>query len=311
MLGATMSSAVAKARFLMCRPEYFAVSYVINPWMDPQSWACQHQKLTSASRREWSALRHTLLGLGAAVELLPPVHGLPDLVFTANAAIVLDRKVLLAHFRHPERQREEPHFEAAFRSLHARGLVDIVRRLPEGLVQEGAGDCVWDSARNLFWMGYGSRSDHAARYAVEDTFAAEVIALELADPRFYHIDTALCPLPGGELLYFPSAFTAAGRTKIRDQLAPSHRIEVTLEDARGLSANAVAVGNTVVFSHCSRRLRLKLEQLGYRILERPLSSFRRSGGAAFCLTLRLDHRSAMMSRSVHDAARLDPYIIAI
>ncbi len=247
MLGATMSSAVAKARFLMCRPEYFAVSYVINPWMDPQSWACQHQKLTSASRREWSALRHTLLGLGAAVELLPPVHGLPDLVFTANAAIVLDRKVLLAHFRHPERQREEPHFEAAFRSLHARGLVDIVRRLPEGLVQEGAGDCVWDSARNLFWMGYGSRSDHAARYAVEDTFAAEVIALELADPRFYHIDTAL----------------------------------------------------------------LKLEQLGYRILERPLSSFRRSGGAAFCLTLRLDHRSAMMSRSVHDAARLDPYIIAI
>jgi hypothetical protein len=28
-----------EARFLMCRPEHFAVSYAINPWMDPVSWA--------------------------------------------------------------------------------------------------------------------------------------------------------------------------------------------------------------------------------------------------------------------------------
>src|SRR6266516_7752030 len=257
---ATMSATVAKARFLMCRPEHFTVSYVINPWMDPQSWARQYHKLTSAAHRDWSSLHHSLLGLGAAIELLPPVQGLPDLVFTANAAIVLDRKVLLAHFRHPERQREEPHFEAAFRSLHARGLVDIVRRLPEGLVQEGAGDCVWDSARNLFWMGYGSRSDHAARYAVEDTFAAEVIALELAESRFYHIDTALCALPGGEVMYFPGAFMASARANIRDRVAPSHRIELTVEDACRLSANAVAIENAVVVSRCSRYVRAKLAE---------------------------------------------------
>ena len=61
------------------RPEYFVVTYVINPWMDPKSWARQHQELASASRQEWSALNHTLLDLGAAIELLPPVHGLPDL----------------------------------------------------------------------------------------------------------------------------------------------------------------------------------------------------------------------------------------
>ena len=297
-----MTAPVAKARFLMCRPEHFAVTYVINPWMDPKSWARQHQELASASRQEWSALHHNLLDLGAAIELLPPVHGLPDLVFTANAAIVLDRKVLLAQFRHPERQREEPHFEAAFRSLHARGLVDVVRRLPEGLVLEGTGDCLWDSARNLFWMGYGPRSDHAARYAVEDTFAAEVISLELAESRFYHIDTALCALPGGEVMYFPGALTASARVKIRDRVAPSHRIELTVEDACRLSANAVAIENAVVVSRCSRYLRAKLAERGYRVLENPLPSFRRSGGAAFCLTLRLDGRSAMMSRDVNEAA---------
>src|SRR5215831_11961880 len=162
------------ARFLMCRPEHFAVSYTINPWMNPKRWGRD-------------------AGAHAA--------GLPDLVFTANAAVVLDRQALLARFRHPQRQREEAHFEAAFRSLQAHGHIDAVRKLPEGLVLEGAGDCVWDERRNLFWMGYGPRSDAAAARAVEDTFAREVVALELADPRFYHMDTALAPLPGGEVMY--------------------------------------------------------------------------------------------------------------
>src|SRR5262249_59478610 len=134
-----------------------------------------------------------------------PGRGLPELVVRGNAAVVLDRQALLARFRHPQRQREEEHFEAAFRSLQARGLIDGVRKLPQGLVLEGAGDCVWDARRNLFWMGYGPRSDAAAARAVEDTFGSEVVALELADPRFYHMDTGLAPLPRGEGMYLPSA----------------------------------------------------------------------------------------------------------
>ena len=103
------------ARFLMCRPEHFAVSYAINPWMDPPAWA--RDGSTAASQREWNGLYRQLTELGAAVDLVPPVAGVPDLVFTANAAVVLDRKVLLARFRHPERQAEEPHFERAFQAL--------------------------------------------------------------------------------------------------------------------------------------------------------------------------------------------------
>src|SRR6266550_6659374 len=131
------------ARFLMCRPEHFAVSYSINPWMEPERWAGD-AGAHAAAEREWAALHRKLLKLGAAIELVPPVAGLPDLVFTANAAVVLDRKALLARFRHPERQPEEPHFDAAFRALQAHGLIDCVQRLPDGVVLEGAGDCVWD-----------------------------------------------------------------------------------------------------------------------------------------------------------------------
>jgi N-dimethylarginine dimethylaminohydrolase len=289
------------ARFLMCRPEHFAVSYTINPWMDPKRWA-DDAGAHAAAEHEWAALHRKLLELGAAVELVPPAAGLPDLVFTANAAVVLNRQVLLARFRHPERQREEGHFEAAFRSLQARGLVDAVRRLPEGLVLEGAGDCVWDERRNLFWMGYGRRSDASAAHAVEDVFGQDVVALELADPRFYHIDTALSALPGGEVMYLPGAFTAAGNAAIRERVAPHERIEIATEDGCRLAANAVGLGRTLILSGCGRRLRAELRERGYDVVTTPLRSFLRSGGSAFCLTLRLDRRSVPVSATAHKVA---------
>jgi N-dimethylarginine dimethylaminohydrolase len=154
-----MISLAPKARFLMCRPEHFGVTYAINPWMDPLSWAREDRSLVAAARQEWSALYRALQNRGAVVELVPPAPGLPDLVFTANAAVVLDRKALLGRFRFPERQGESVHFEAAFRGLQARGFIDTVEKLPGDLVLEGAGDCVWDETRNIFWMGYGPRSD--------------------------------------------------------------------------------------------------------------------------------------------------------
>jgi len=291
-----------RARFLMCRPVHFAVSYAINPWMDPQSWATDERAHAAASRQEWTGLSRRLTDLGAAIELVPPAPGVPDLVFTANAAVVLDRQVLLARFRHPERQREEAHFEAAFRALQARGLVDTVRKSPENLVLEGAGDCVWDRARNLFWMGYGPRSEEAARRTVEDVFGQETIALELADQRFYHMDTALCPLQSGEVMYFPRPFTPAGRGMIRHRVTAAQRIEVGMEDASRLAANAVCLGNTLVMSGCGERLRAQLEERGYRVVTTPLRSFLRSGGAAFCLTLRLDLRSVPARAADHAAA---------
>ena len=287
--------APSDARILMCPPDHFAVDYAINPWMNPADWAQQSHTLGQRARHEWQGLRRRILALGATVEEIPAVAGLPDLVFTANAAVVMDGIALVAHFRHPERQREEAHFERDFRKLWARGLLSGVHTMPEGLMLEGAGDCVWDKARQMFWMGYGPRSDRDAAHVVSDTFGLETAALELADPLFYHMDTALSALPRGEMMYVPSAFTEAGLKQIFDRVAPEQRIALEPEDAALFVANAVHIGDDIILSHASDRLRERLESAGYRVHATPLGAFHKSGGSAFCLTLRLDHRSERRS----------------
>ena len=289
---ATQSRSLPAASLLMCEPAHFGVTYSINPWMDPASWARDDRALAATARREWMSFNRVLTRLGAAIELVPAAPGLPDLVFTANAALVLDRTALLARFRHRERQAEESHVAATFRALQARGVVDEVVALPEGVVLEGAGDCVWDAARQILWMGHGPRSSLGARDPVAEIFGAEVVALELADARFYHMDTALSALPGGEVMYVPCAFTAAGRGAIIERVPAAARIAIDPRDASRLAANTVAIGNTLVMSACSRRLRDELRERGYRVATTSLASFQRSGGSAFCLTLRLDRRSA-------------------
>jgi arginine dihydrolase len=283
------------AHILMCAPDHFAVDYAINPWMDPTRWAEDSATLEGSARREWRGLHRRLKKLGATIDLVPPVARLPDLVFTANAAIVMDGIALMAHFRHPERQGEEPHYERAFRELWARGFIAALRLPPPGIITEGAGDCVWDSARRIFWMGYGPRSERDAAALVQETFGIETVAVELANAHFYHMDTALSPLPRGEVMYVPSAFTPEGLRQIRDRVAPEQRIELAPADAAVFAANAVKLGDDIVMSSCSATLRRRLAEAGYRVHATPLGAFHRSGGSAFCLTLRLDHRSAQAS----------------
>jgi N-dimethylarginine dimethylaminohydrolase len=294
-----MQISTARARvapsYLMCPIDHFGVTYTINPWMDPDYWAGDRQALHRTAKRQWDDLVATLVTAGANVHTMLAWPGVPDLVFTANAAVVLDGKALLARFRHLERRREEPINTAAFRQLYTTGALDELVWLPEGVVLEGAGDCIWDPVRRLFWMGHGPRSDARAASHVQQTFGYPCLALELVDPRFYHLDTALCALPCGGLLYYPDAFAPLAREMINGEVAPQDRIALDEADASLFAANAVAFGRTIVLSKCSAALRARLEERGYTVLQTPLDAFLRSGGSACCLTLRLDHVSAVRS----------------
>src|SRR5207248_4243540 len=108
----------------------------------------------------------------------------------------------------------------------------------------------WDRSRGLFWMGCGFRSDAAAADVVQDVFAAPCVALELSHPSYYHLDTAMCALPCGAVVYYPGAFTAAALEKIHARVLPQDRIALNAADAAQFAANAICAGRIIVLSSC-------------------------------------------------------------
>ena len=286
--GAAVQAPRERAHLMMSAPDFFEVSYRINPWMEPERWRLSAPRLAADARSGWTRLKATYERLGTMVEVQAPARGLPDMVFTANAAMVLDRKVLLGQFACAERRGEEAQNRAFFETLRARGAVDEIVAPPRGLIFEGAGDAHWDAVRRLVWVGHGQRSSREMQYEISAIYAVPTVALELVDPRFYHLDTCLCPLAGGEVIYYPPAFSASARAQLRELVDRDLLIEVGDDDAHHLAVNSVCLARDVVLCHASDALRATLTERGYRPHVVPLESFNRSGGAAYCLTLRLD-----------------------
>ncbi len=233
------------------------------------------------ARVQWDTLI-TLLEkeCGATFERVAPAAGLPDMVFTANAGVVSGRSVILSRFRCAERQPEEEQFAQWF---DAHGFAVV--RLPRELFFEGAGDLL--DGREVWFGGYGQRSDIRAYHYLGSLGGRDIIPLELVDPRFYHLDTCLCPLTGGEVLWFPGAFDRSGQAVLRELVPLTRRIEVSEEEALRFACNAVCMRRHVVMPEgCPGTMR-KLEAHGYRAHAVCLSEFIKAGGAAKCLTLAL------------------------
>ena len=285
---------------LMSPPDFFEVAYSINPWMNPEQWSLDARRLQRDAATGWNALRSTYESLGARVVVKPAAQGWPDLVFTANCAVVLDGKALLARYLRPERAGEEAFGHRMFEQLRARGEVDSICRTPQGVYFEGAGDAIYDPLRGLMWMGFGQRSSRAAHYTVEHVFGIPTLSLELVNPRFYHLDTCFCLLSGGEVICHLPAFTDEGQGQI-ESIVGDKLILAPPDDAAQLGVNSVCIGKDVVMCHCSPALREELEARGYRVHVVPLGSFNRSGGAAYCLTLKLNN---LYRGRVHDPHQL-------
>lgn len=265
------------SRLLICPPDFFGIEYEINPWMRLSNRVDHEQAV-----KQWHGLMRVFEhDVGITLERMTPVAGLPDLVFTANAGIVVGRTAVVSRFRYPERQREEAHFASWFRD-HGYEVVTLDKELHF----EGAGDLL--GFPDCWFGGYRQRSDIRAFPFLSERFRREIIPLELVDARFYHLDTCFCPLSGGDLLYFPPAFDYYGQIAIAERLLPERRLSVPEDEALKFACNAVCVGKHVVLpSGCPATEHL-LQARGYRTHSVPLDEFMKSGGSAKCLTLALD-----------------------
>ncbi|PZO50914.1 MAG: TIGR00300 family protein [Phormidesmis priestleyi] len=283
-------------RILMCPPHHYDVDYVINPWMEGNI----HRSSRERAEQQWNQLYEVLTGL-AAVELVSPEKGWPDMVFAANAGLVLGDRVVLSRFLHPERQGEEPYFQAWF---EANGFT--VHTLPKSLPFEGAGDALFDRAGGWLWAGYGFRSELDSHPYLADWLDVEVLSLRLVDQRFYHLDTCFCPLTDGYLMYYPPAFDAYSNRLIELRVPAEKRIAIDEIDAINFACNTVNVDRTVVVNQASDALKEALNERGFTVEETPLTEFLKAGGAAKCLTLKVTEPrrdtpkvSTIQSRVIH------------
>lgn len=264
--------------FLMCPPEYFDVSYIINPWMSGNV-----RKIDNAlAKKQWRAL-YDIVTDHATVRLVHPQPGSPDMVFTANAGLVKGKRFLVSRFRYPERQSEEPYYADWFLD---RGY--DVSLMPRDVPFEGAGDALFDRSAARLWFAYGHRSVLSARGEIADRFGSEVVPLKLTDQRFYHLDTCFCPLDDGYVLYYPPAFDPASQATIERLVPGARRIAIDDEDALAFACNAVVVGRRIVVNRATASFVDGLARRGFEVLQSPLSEFMKAGGSAKCLTLRLD-----------------------
>ena len=250
---------------------------MINPWMEGNI----HKSSRDRAVEQWNKL-YNVIKDHAIVDLVAPEKGWPDMVFSANAGLVLGENVVLSRFLHKERQGEEPYFQQWFAENGFN-----VYTLPKDLPFEGAGDALLDREGRWLWAGYGFRSELDSHPFLAKWLDIEVISLRLMDERFYHLDTCFCPLANGYLLYYPGAFDSYSNRVIEMRVAPEKRIAIMEADAVNFACNAVNVDSIVIMNKASDGLKSRLAEVGFQVIETPLTEFLKAGGAAKCLTLRV------------------------
>ena len=261
--------------FLMCEPKFFDVCYVINPWMEGNLGKVDK----ALAQRQWQNL-HDIVAKLASVSLVEPVAGLPDMVFTANAGLVRRNNVIVSSFKHAERQPEAGFFEQFFTGHGYRA-----HHLKQNTVFEGAGDALFDTYDRL-WVGSGIRSHAHALHEIVALFEIETYGLELVDPRWYHLDTAFCPLPDGQAIAYEKAFSSKS-VELLNEIFGENIVWVSEEDAGNFACNAVSIDRDVIMHKASAELKGVLGQRGFEVIETDVSEFLKSGGACKCMTLEI------------------------
>jgi N-dimethylarginine dimethylaminohydrolase len=261
-----------RRHYLMVRPTYFDVEYSINPWMDPQK-----PTYADLAIAQWEWLRDLYVELGHRVEQLAPRQDLPDMVFSANGATVVDGRVLVARFRYTQRCAEADAYLEWFRD---NGYQDVRQAQ---WINEGEGDYLVAGSRIL--AGSGFRTNTRAHKESEEFFGVPVIGLTLVDPRYYHLDTALAVLDDDTVMYYPEAFSEDSRRQL-EELYPD-AILASGKDAEVFGLNAVSDGKNIVLPQAATGLIAQLREQGFNPIGAEMSELLKAGGSVKCCTLEI------------------------
>lgn len=272
-------------RVLMVKPTYFDVEYVINPHMEGFIGGVDKMQ----AQNEWEHLADAFKELGYELVVMDGVRDLPDMVFSANQSLpIIDKdgklKAVMGIMHSEERKGEVPHIENTLQGLGYETLHLEKESVSEF---EGMGDAIWHFRRKLLWGGYGFRTSPEAHRQISELFDLPVIALELTDDYFYHLDTCFCSLNETSVLIYPQAFTDEGLDIIH-KLYPTVIEATTYEAKKQFAVNAACPdGRNVFIQQGCTDVNRKLRNNGFKVHEFSTYEFIKSGGSVFCMKLML------------------------
>jgi len=266
---------------MMVTPNHYSVEYVINPHMKNQVGKVDKIE----ARNEWELLKDTFDQIGIRVVEVEGQKGLPDMVFCANQSLpYIDENeklhAVMSIMHADERKEEVPYIEQWYRQNGYE-----IHYLDEEVIDdfEGCGDAIWHTGRRLLWGGYGYRSSLKAYETISDLFDLPVMALELVDESFYHLDTCLCILNSTSALIYPDAFTGEGLALI-DRLFDNVIHASSYEAKKLFACNAVCPdGKNVIIQKGCTDVNKKLRDLGFSVQEVETGEYLKSGGSVFCM----------------------------
>lgn len=262
---------------LMCKPDYYDVDYVINPWMKGNI----HHVNTELAKQQWDKL-YSIISYYTDVELIQGKPGLPDMVFTANGGLIVGKIFIPSYFKNVERQNEHKEFVNWFEEKE----YDIAP-VNNKITFEGAGDCLF--GKDVYWCGYGFRTSHEGALHISNIlqvwYGKQSIPIQLVDERFYHLDTCFCPLNDDSVLLYKNALSKDSYRKLIDVYNYENIIEVSDKEAMNFCCNAVNIDNVIITNYMENKTKQRLKDRGFTVIETPMSEFIKSGGSCKCLTL--------------------------
>jgi N-dimethylarginine dimethylaminohydrolase len=244
---------------------------------------------TIQAHNEWELVRTLFDQMEIQVRIIEDQEGLPDMVFCANQSLPYidgedNRHVIMSIMHADQRKKEVPYSEQWYRQNGYE-----VHFLDENKIKdfEGCGDAIWHTGKRLLWGGYGYRSSMEAYKTISETYNVPVLALELVDESFYHLDTCFCVLDENTALIYPNAFKEEGLEmidKMFDNVIRASKYEA--EKLFACNASCPDGRNVIIQQGCTD-VNKNLRDAGFSVHEVSTYQFLKSGGSVFCMKMLL------------------------
>jgi arginine dihydrolase len=269
-------------KILMCEPKFFDVTYSGNEFMKSNI----NKVNKDVASQQWKDLKKLYENLGFEIELIEPVRGLTDMVFTANQSFPFidadkNKTVILSKMKNEQRKKEVEYFKNYFE-----GKNYSVVSLPDEINYfESMGDAIIDYQRNIIFGGYGFRTEEKIYDIFVNYTNFKVIKLHLVNPILYHLDTCFSILNQSTVVISESAFDQEGISKIKSNFENIIFADEE-ENLKYFVCNCHCPdGKNVIVQKGSTKFSEDIKKSGFSLIEVETGEFMKSGGSVFCMKL--------------------------